>query len=377
MKRKILIVLVRILGVLLSLLMLFILDYLVNATQSEDPVLRKAQISIKEEYNSYGLPLDQEPSKTVFYEDEKYVFYTDRILKKPKYSRKNIETGKEILLSLSKMIPQDMGGYIVPIPGRMVWEDGYSEEVGNYRTFLLELQSVIPENMQLLDVLPILKEHSEEYLFFRTDDSWTARGAYYGSKLIIESMGLSNISLEEYEEHMYHGYEGIDKIDAMKDYRLGQEVIEELEGIPEDRIFYYLPSGSKNRAIRQKKWNGSIITEKIKMVSKSRVGKAAFIGDSYMTAVAEGEGKSEEKKNKTALLLCDSSGQIIVPFLTTYYEKVYVVNIANYEYDQNQFKSIFREYDVSDVILVQKAENIGVLSGNKLFTKTLNLVNLE
>ncbi len=90
MKRKILIVLVRILGVLLSLLMLFILDYLVNATQSEDPVLRKAQISIKEEYNSYGLPLDQEPSKTVFYEDEKYVFYTDRILKKPKYSRKNI-----------------------------------------------------------------------------------------------------------------------------------------------------------------------------------------------------------------------------------------------------------------------------------------------
>ena len=68
---------------------------------------------------------------------------------------------------------------------------------------------------------------------------------------------------------------------------------------------------------------------------------------------------------------------MLVPFLTPYYENVYIVNITYGKFDKNQFENIFKNYNISDLVIVQKAEDIGDLSKSKFLNEILKLENKE
>lgn len=376
MKKKISRIFVGTIGILIGIFILFSLDILVNKIDRQDPVKIKVKISTKDNFNQYGLPLGMELSESPFFENKDYIFYVDRLLKKIKYNKEQIQIGKDIFEKLFKVIPQELNSYIMPIPNRIIWEGDYPDETENYESFLVDLENIVPRGIKLLDLLPILKEHNEEYLFSRTEDSWTARGAYYGSSLLLDHMGLTTISLEKYNEYMYSRYRGINEDQLARIYRLDKMVMEKVKEIPYEPNYYYLMPHSKNRAIRTRKWKGHEIIENINIASKVRKGRATIIGSEYLFAVAEGEGNSE-KKYKTALLLCDLSGHMLVPFLTPYYEKVYILNIIKHEYKEEEFKNIFKEYDISEVIVAQDIESIGDISKSKFFRGVLNNKNNE
>ena len=44
---------------------------------------------------------------------------------------------------------------------------------------------------RVIDVLPALTEHKEEYLYYRTDHHWTTLGAYYAYQQFCETLGLT------------------------------------------------------------------------------------------------------------------------------------------------------------------------------------------
>lgn len=52
-----------------------------------------------------------------------------------------------------------------------------------------------------IDMFTTLSQHSDEYIFYRTDHHWTSLGAYYGYKAIIESMGGTAPALDTYRPH--------------------------------------------------------------------------------------------------------------------------------------------------------------------------------
>lgn len=376
MRKKILKVLVWTVILVMNIFILSSLNSLVNEINIKDPVKRNISIPASNRFNQYGLPLGQELSQTPFYEDGNYVFYTDRILKRFNYNRDQIVIGKNILQKLSDLVPKNINTYVIPLPKRIIWEGNYPDDIRNYKNFLKEFYDVIPNTMSYLNVLPILEEHSKENLFYRSDDGWTARGAYYGSKLLLENMGLPVIPIEDYEEHMYLQFEGMDEGKLISEYEIPEGVLEKVRGI-RDPNYYYLIPGGKNRGTRTSIWKGTTITENIKMVSKSRTGRRAFVGHNYLWAVAEGENKSIEKDGKTILLLSDLDGSMLVPFLTPYYENVYIVNITYGKFDKNQFENIFKNYNISDLVIVQKAEDIGDLSKSKFLNEILKLENKE
>ena len=345
------------------------LDYLVNEDRKTDPVKESVKAAQKDKFNQYGLEQDTGLSDESYYEDEEYIFYADRILKKFVYESGNIGEMAEILAKLQNIVPEDVNQYLLPIPERIMWEPGYAEEKAEYSTFLQDLEGVVPDKMKLVNVLPVLEEHPDEYLFFRTDSGWTARGAYYGSQALCGEMGITPIELAGYEEYMFNTFQGSLQ-QSLKDKYENAEISTKLEGIPEDPLYYYLLPGAKNRSVRVKQVNHVETTDNIQTVSKSRTGKAAFIGSNYQWAVAEGDGKSKEKEKKTALLVCDENGQLLVPYLASYYDKVYVVNGVYNDFGVEDFENIFEEHEISDFILTQSAERIGDVSQSK-FLKTI------
>lgn len=350
------------------------LDYLVNEDRKTDPVKASVKAAQKDKFNQYGLERDTGLSDESYYEDEEYIFYADRILKKFVYESGNLEEMAGILSNLQNIVPEDVEQYLLPIPERIMWEPGYAEEKAEYSTFLQNLEGVVPDKMNLVNVLPILEEHPDEYLFFRTDSGWTSRGAYYGSQALCGEIGITPIELAGYEEYMFNTFQGSLQ-QSLKDKYENTEISTKLEGIPEDPLYYYLLPGAKNRSVRVKLVNHVETTDNIQTVSKSRTGKAAFIGSNYQWAVAEGDGKSKEKEKKTALLVCDENGQLLVPYLAGYYEKVYVVNSVYNDFSVEDFKNIFEEYEISDFILTQSAERIGDVSQSKLLKKIRDIAD--
>ncbi|WP_303859647.1 DHHW family protein [Alkalibaculum bacchi] len=364
------------LGVIGFVMILLSLDSLVNKTRVVNPIARdcQAQTNPEVEYNQYDLQ-GQVLTANIFYEDDNYIFYEDRILKKFNYKKEYIENEKTILHNLSNIIPDNAKIYMMPIPKRIVWEGMQLDETKEYMSFIDELYDIVPESVKLLDPLPKLKKHSDEYLFYRTDDSWTSRGAYYASELLYKKMGLNPVLLEEYDEHLYRRLQGDNKTFSMDLYRNNQEIAEKIASIPDDSSSYYLIHEGMNRAIRTKEYRGTIVNENVVLVSKVRLGNNAVIGNKYLWALAEGGSKSEEKKDKTALLLSDLDGHMIVPFLTPYFEKVYVVNTIYHKYNEEELKMIFKQYNVSDVIIAQDSEDIGDPSKSKFFYGILSKGN--
>ena len=49
-----------------------------------------------------------------------------------------------------------------------------------------------------IDIAAALNQHSQEYIYYRTDHHWTSLGAFYGANAILCAMGQAELSLSDY-----------------------------------------------------------------------------------------------------------------------------------------------------------------------------------
>ena len=138
-------------------------------------------------YNNYGLKNDQSLSKTKILETQDQVIYTDRIFKINQISEDQISYAADIMKALQEKSGKD--AYIMPIPERAVFESGYENEKEKYNNFTEKLESSFADPSVVLNPLSELEKHQSEYLYFRTKNSWTMRGAFYGAQVIFGELG--------------------------------------------------------------------------------------------------------------------------------------------------------------------------------------------
>lgn len=290
----------------------------------------------------------------ILYEDDVWICYENRILKKCNYDMKNIQ---QIVAMTNGMLGKCCGIsriYVLPVPSAIALEDENNKE--SYAEYVGEISKNLPEQCVLVDVMPGLESHREEYIFFNTEDSWTARGAYYGMDAFCEKIGVEPIALELYEEHVYNSFYG-----SLKSEYISSEC--------EDRIVYYSLPDSKNRAqICGIQEDGERYCYKKPLVTTSAMNTGSFLDNHFCRAIVEGEARNDIKKGKYVLVVCDERGKLLVPYLKDYYDGVYVVNIME-DYDfKNDLKDIIKRYDISEVVYAQSA----VYMGNTGFSRALN-----
>ena len=165
-------------------------------------------VMLKDQYNGYGLPVGTELSAKILLENQELVCYTDRIFVHFQPKEDSVQRIKAIVDGMNHKCPELENIYILPIPHRILAETGYEEEAVFYQTHLDAIASEMPENAVVVNALDELSEHTQEYVFFRTQDAWTARGAYYGTTELCEELGLDVIPLESYYEYTYNTFTG-------------------------------------------------------------------------------------------------------------------------------------------------------------------------
>lgn len=363
----------RIGAVLLSIfvvILLIFLERLVPGESKKDPA---AQINPmeKDQYNEFGLPQGRELISEPFYQNENLVIYEDRAFRHFKFDINHVANVKLISKKIEEQLPSNTKLFVFPIPPRVVLEEGYEEDSKRYQLYLKAMKNYLPKSVRLVDTLPILNEHEMENIFFRTEDAWTARGAYYGTAELCENIGIIPIALEEYDEYMFKRFTGTVKREASALFDKSTENKAKTRNIPKDPLYYYILPGSENFLEIFRHELGKVISEKRQVIRKSGNGTSAFVGGDYEWGIVVGDRKSESREDSTLLLLCDSSGQMLAPYLANYYDSVIVINIRRYSNLEKQLEHILSSHSITEVVYAQNADEMGIPGRSKAFMSML------
>ena len=315
-------------------------------------------------YNNYGLKNDQSLSKIKILETQDQVIYTDRIFNINRISEDHISYAADIMKALQKKSGKDT--YIMPIPERAVFESGYENEKEKYSDFIEKLEASFSDPSVVLNPLSELEKHQDEYIYFRTEDSWTMRGAFYGAQVILGELGYEEENLDAYRKYVFGNVDGKLISSAAAEYTT-DEIYEKIKNIEKDPFYIYINGSNPNREeLTFKNKQNQIQTVKRSMIQFNNSGTNAVIATSYMHSVVEGRGKGKRKGN--LLLIADTRGKMMISYLSEIFEKVYVSNIyGDADLIQN-LDEILEKYNIEYVIWAQDVAE----TGNRSYMKALN-----
>ncbi len=190
------------------------------------------------------------------------------------------------------------------------------------------LKGVIP-----VDAYTPLSEHKDEYVYFRTDHHWTALGAYYAYTGFAKAAEFEPVPLETYETETIDDYLG-----SMYDMTSSSA----LKKNP-DTITVYKPFVKNEYTIY---YEGPIKMKTIDMSHANKKNKyRVFIsGDRPLGII-----KTDVDNGKKILVIKDSYGNAMVPFLLPHYEEVYVIDPR--QYGKNAF-SLIIENGIKEVLIL-------------------------
>ena len=335
---------------------------------AEDPTAVTAPMA-KDAYNGYGLEDGLTLSTEKLAEIDGKVCYEDRVFRRFSYEQEDVASLAKAMKALKSSHPE-LDYYVMPVPGRVLAEEGYDQDREAYGQFIADMESELGEAAALLDPWPALREHSDEYVFYRTEDGWTARGAYYGSVMLCEALGIEPFPLEDYEEQMYAdnaGIRGSLALDTKRAYEAiygeDNETVEKLHVMAGDLLYFYNLPGAANLEEIYDKETGKMTRQPV--LSQTRVGTAGFVGTGFLHARVFGDSRSDAVKDETLLVLCDGTGSILVPYMAGYYKDVYVVSLQNDEGFLDRLDVLLDRFDIHSVALVQQVEKMGTKRYNE------------
>ena len=309
-------------------------------------------------YNNYGLKNDQSLSKTKILETQDQVIYTDRIFNINQISEDHISYAADIMKALQKK--SGKATYIMPIPERAVFESGYENEKEKYNDFIEKLKSSFSDPSVVLNPLSELEQHQDEYIYFRTENNWTMRGAFYGAQVIFGELGYDKENLDAYREYVFGTFEGNLLLEALKKYTT-DEIKKDIGNMEQEPFYIYINGSSLNREeLTLENKEGQLQTLKRQMIQFNSSGSDAVIGSDYEHSIVEGSGKGQRKGN--LLLIADKRGKMMISYLSEIFEKVYVCNIYEDADLIQNLDEILEEYDIEYIVWAQDVTETGNIS---------------
>ena len=315
-------------------------------------------------YNNYGLKIDQSLSKTKILETQDQVIYRDRIFNINQISEDHISYAADIMKELQKKSGKDT--YIMPIPERAVFESGYENEKEKYSDFIEKLEASFSDPSVVLNPLSELEKHQYEYIYFRTENNWTMRGAFYGAQVIFRELGYEEDNLDAYRKYAFGTFEG-DLLLAASEKYTSDETKKDIKNMEQEPFYIYINGSNPNfEELTFENKEGQMQTLNRHMIQLDTSGSHAVIGSDYEHSIVEGRGKGQRKGN--LLLIADTRGKMMISYLSEVFEKVYVSNIYEDADLIQNLDEVLEKYNIEYVIWAQDVAE----TGNRSYMKALN-----
>lgn len=249
---------------------------------------------------------------------------------------------------------------VVPISSGIYLDEKLQEELNcsDQKEAIQYIYDNMDAKVKTIDAFSILKSHSDQYLYFRTDHHWTALGAYYTYTQLMREMGKTPTSLAEYETMVFDDFIGT--------LYSASNQAPSLAANP-DTITAYIPLATNEMEFTDV--DGQEMEYKVIYdVSGWNVGAKynCFIGGDQPFSVIDNPNISD---GSACVVIKESFGNCFVPFLVDHYDKVYVVD---YRYYPQGLSGLIREKGIQDVIFLN---NISAATTSSLVQHITEIVN--
>ena len=183
------------------------------------------------------------------------------------------------------------------------------------------------------------REHRNEYTYFRADHHWTALGAYYAYEQFAIEKGIEPVPLTKYKTQKFDNFIGTFYSSSGQNPALKKNP---------DYVMAYLPFNKVTCKISDSVLYEGFDYDVIKDVSEDSPGSKylTFIGgDNGLTTITN----LDLPRGESCLVIKDSFGNAMVPFLIPHYNKIYVIDPRHYKGTLSDF---CEEKTVNDVIVL-------------------------
>lgn len=198
-----------------------------------------------------------------------------------------------------------------------------------------------------VDAYSALAQHVDEYLYFRTDHHWTQLGAYYAYTKFCEAAGFEAEPLDAFETGEYTNFVG-----SMYTFTSGYPQSQILKDNP-DTLTYYLPiyeTHAKYYADATLQNGVPISVVYTKLADETTNKYLCFIGGDTPVCVIESAAEGG-----VCMVLKESYGNAFVPFLTSHYSKIIVVDPREFNRDGKpslDLTQFAKEQGVDDLLVI-------------------------
>lgn len=281
---------------------------------------------------------EDEPESAAGTNKTQYLILNDQAFTAFQYTVEAAETFAETLNRFAANVDPAIRVYsmLVPSSVEFVEEKKYKELSDSQKEAFAVINNKLDEAIGQVDTYGSLEQHTDEYIYFRTDHHWTALGAYYGYLAFMNALGEAPIDLDQYESKDQPGFLGTA-------YKF--TLHEKLKNNP-DTLTYYMPFTDYKYVLHTKA--GRNVESKVvesALADKSAPDYSTFLGGDF----AWGEIATEVRNGKTLLIIKDSYGNAFIPFLLPHFESIYYIDPRHF---QGNLFDFVKEKAITDVLFL-------------------------
>ena len=265
------------------------------------------------------------------------------------FSQKNVTAYASMINTVEAMLPENVTLYDMLIPNSFGVQlpENVQAKLGSsgMNEAFAYTYSLIDPAVKRVSVFDTLREHKDEYIYFRTDHHWTQLGAYYAYRRFCEEKGITPHELSAYESVNYDGFYGT--------FYFSTNRAETLKQNP-DTITAYIPLCGNSMSYRDSAGTmqeAAIINDASKMNAGNRYN-CFLLGDNAYTEIQN----PNLTDGSACVLVKESYGNALAPFLADHYQNLYVID---YRYYQGNLLDFIREKGVQDVVFANNVMAVG------------------
>lgn len=247
----------------------------------------------------------------------------------------------------SAKLPDTVSIYVMPIPSQATYyAPDAAVKAGITRSphkAMIHMFEALDEGIEPVDLYGALGRHAKEPIYLRTDHHWAALGAYYACQALAQAAEVPFKPLSEFTRHEVPGFVG-----TMHHYSGDSRV----KNSPETFV-YYTPNSLE--------YTTYYTDYKLDRAGKTVVGANpekqgklfvdASLAASYCT-FGGGDTKiirvmTDTNNGRRVLIIKDSFGNALTPFLLGSFEQVHVVDCR---YFARNIADYVRQHGITDVV---------------------------
>ncbi|MGI6175956.1 MAG: DHHW family protein [Christensenellales bacterium] len=248
----------------------------------------------------------------------------------------------DMLTAVDEALGDDVTVYSMVAPTAIEWwgPPQYQDDVFSQKQAIEYINENMGSGVIPVDAYTMLEYTQSEYLYFRSDHHWTARGAYYAYLAFCESAGLDAVSIDELESGVVGGFLGT--------YYTTYGQVEALANAP-DEVEYFIPKTQTYAvAYQNAQLQGEYATRVLNPELDSGNKYLMFTnGDQTIMKVETNAGTGRK-----IMVSKESYGNALIPWLANNYDEIWVIDPRKDDVMQMDLPSFMEEHGIKEMLFV-------------------------